>query len=348
MPLAITVLGLSFLLLSGVLLETGNSIIVKKIPVHTVLSLLLYKLPSVIVAALPLAALFASMFSLGRMGIHRELMAMRIAGLPCRKIMLPYLVFALLLSCAAYGINEYVSPRANREAETLLRRIIYESPLPAMTENLVFRDNNRFFYLAKIDPQSSRLYNIIMYEVQDGRAVCAVLAKEGRYTANVWSLADGAVYEFSETGLINRETKFTDLTVNVELGNIDIYRRQRSGDEMSRQEVAELIAFFQERSIDTTAFEVDYHVKSSLPLAPLAFVMLGAPIIIKVRSHQQIYSVGVSISVALLYFIANSFSFASGRAKVLPPFLAAWLPNMLAFVIGTLLAFWADRRNRYD
>jgi len=343
-PLAVAIIGLTLLMISGILLEVGNFIIVKNIAADIVIALLLNKIPGVVVSTLPIAILFSTMFTIGRLAKDREIIVMRIAGLSCLQIMAPYLAVALLMSGAAYVINEHISPWSNHQAEVLTRRIIYEAPPPELTENVVFRDKNRFVYIGKVDPKVGHLYNIIIYEIQGGQAVRAVMAKEGQYTANMWLLSNGVMHEFSPDGLISREMNFGELKLNVEMGNLETYHRQRSGTEMSRQELADLIAFLRERSVDTAAFEVDYHLKSALPLTTLAFVIMGIPFMIQARSHQRFYSIIVSIVIALLYFIAISFFSAAGRSKVLPPLWAAWIPNGIAFSIGALLTLWADRR----
>lgn len=343
-PIAVAVAGLILLMLSGTLLEVGNSIMVKKIPADIVLSMLLYKTPVLFVSTLPVAVLFATMFTLGRLAKDSEIIIMRIAGFSCRRIILPYLLVALMVSGAAYLINEYVSPWSNHEGEVLMRRILFESPPPEMAENVVFRDKDRFVYISRVDPRSSSLYNVIVYEVHDGQIARAILAKEGRYAANIWILSNGVMHEFAPDGLISREMSFGEFKLNVEMDNLSMFRQQRSAAEMSRLELADLIAFLRERSVDTAAFEVDYHLKTALPLATFAFVLLGIPFMINAQSHQRFYGIIISIIIALFYFVAISFFSAAGRTKVLPPFWAAWLPNVLALTAGIAFTLWADRR----
>jgi lipopolysaccharide export system permease protein len=343
-PLALAVMGIALLFLSRLLYEVGNYILVNKVPVQTILQLLFYKLPAILVTALPVGTLFAVMFTLGKLAENRELLTMRMAGMTCRRIILPYLTVALMVSGIVYVINERVVPWADHEGEVLIRRIIFQSPPPELTQNVFFKDKNRFFHIETVDTAQNRLLNIVMYEINDGRAARVITAKAGNYYTNMWVLNDGVIHEFDKNGFISYEMSFTEFKVNIEQANENLFRNQRSTNEMNRAELRQLIHTLRERSVDTAAFEVEYHVKSALPLATFIFVLLGAPLIVRAHVREKFYSAALSIGIALLYFVLVSFIAAAGRAKLLPPLWAAWLPNIISLSCAAVILWWADRR----
>jgi lipopolysaccharide export system permease protein len=59
-----------------------------------------------------LAFLLASMRTLTDLGTHREILALQMAGLSKKKLLLPYFLFALLLGVACYGNGQFFAPQA--------------------------------------------------------------------------------------------------------------------------------------------------------------------------------------------------------------------------------------------
>src|SRR5262249_46379717 len=81
---------------------------------------------------------------------------------------------------------------------------------------------------------------------------------------------------------------------------------------------------------------VEIHKKFSLPAACVVFVLLGAPIGMRVRRAGPAVAF-VSIAFFLFYYLCLVGGEELANRLVLPAWLAMWLPNI---VLGTLGLFW--------
>ncbi|HUP18567.1 MAG TPA: LptF/LptG family permease [Gemmatimonadota bacterium] len=79
----------------------------------------LYQLPYNLLITLPMAMLIATILTIGEMGRHGELTAMKASGLSLYRIAAPVLVFSLGMSFAALLLNETVVPRLNEQANDI-------------------------------------------------------------------------------------------------------------------------------------------------------------------------------------------------------------------------------------
>jgi lipopolysaccharide export system permease protein len=70
--------------------------------------------------ALPLAILLATLMTFGNLGEHTELTAIKSAGIPFGRIILPTLVFTFFISIFSYFYNDRVTPWANLKGYSLL------------------------------------------------------------------------------------------------------------------------------------------------------------------------------------------------------------------------------------
>ena len=135
----------------------------------------------------------------------------------------------------------------------------------------------------------------------------------------------------------------------------DAGRPERSGDRAFQGLAARMAADgalvgHKQRQVDRLWVEV--HKKFSIPVACLVFVLVGAPLGVRVRRSSPAVGAGISIGFFLLYWL-----FLIGGEKLadrgfVPPWIAMWSPNLLVGAAGTWLSarmfsegrFWAGRR----
>ncbi len=93
--------------------------------------------------------------------------------------------------------------------------------------------------------------------------------------------------------------------------------------------------------LNTTLFEdsVVKFDKIALPLTTIVFVLLGVPLAItppRVRYNRGFL---FSILIIFAYYVVRALSISFGEAGSLAPFFAAWLPNIVLTIWGTLLYY---------
>ena len=117
----------------------------------TVFKLLIYKLPAIMVIFFPMAALFATMLLFIRMAKDNELSLLRTSGVNAFRIVIPVLLLGIFVSFLSFFVNERVVPWSNKTADNLIKQELRRTPAPSISENTVFKDSDRFFYIKDID-----------------------------------------------------------------------------------------------------------------------------------------------------------------------------------------------------
>ena len=340
-PLLLCIGGFTIILLSGYLFDLMDLVFIKKIPVMTVLRLLGYKLPSIIVLTLPLAVLFAALLALGRLAKDNELTIMRMAGLGILRILMPVLGLGLLVSGVVYWANESLVPEMNHKEANLIRSIVFADAPPSVDEQVFFRDpDERFFYIEKVDSRNKRLQKIMVYDIKAGPYPRLITATTGYYGENVWQLEDGMVQELDEDGFVKGQARFEYMELPLIGSPERFFGQQKTTNEMSRGELREYIDLFQQSGLSVDDFVVDYHLKLGLPFASFVFVLLGAPLCFRFGRGGKMLGVILSLLIMFLYYVVTSISRSLGANGMLPPLIAAWLSNMLFSGLGVGLLVW--------
>src|SRR5690606_21515807 len=107
-PFAGSVIGFTIILLSGLLFELTDLILVKKVPAGTVVKMLLYKLPGLATVSLPIGVLFATLMGLGRLVKDSELTALRSSGVSFRRLSIPFILMGVVVSGITIAANERI------------------------------------------------------------------------------------------------------------------------------------------------------------------------------------------------------------------------------------------------
>ncbi len=90
-----------------------------------------------------------------------------------------------------------------------------------------------------------------------------------------------------------------------------------------------------ERSI--SRYGVEIHKKYSIPFACIVFVLLGVPLGMSTRKGSIGIALGVSLLVILLYYLFLIGGEHLADRRMMPSFLAMWLPNILLTGAGVAL-----------
>src|SRR5690606_42063943 len=86
----------------------------KHMEVQSVALTTVYRLPGWVVRTLPIAVLYGTLLSLGRLAKDSELTVLLSTGTPFRKVAAPILLLAALVSAACFFLNEWVVPASNQ------------------------------------------------------------------------------------------------------------------------------------------------------------------------------------------------------------------------------------------
>lgn len=138
--------------------------------------------------ALPLAILLASLMTFGNFGEKLELLAMKAAGIPLFRIMMPLIVCCTLLGGVSFYFQNVVSPYAQMQLYTLMYSIKQTSPESEIPAEIFYdRLDGYNIYVGKKDKETGVLYDVVIYDVSGGFENTNILLAD---SATITSSAD--------------------------------------------------------------------------------------------------------------------------------------------------------------
>jgi len=342
---ALAVAALTIMLIMQTLFELMEMLINKKVGWLYIVKLLAYRLPAFLVVTFPISLLAASELAIGNLSTNGEITAMRAGGISLRRIIFPFLVAAFGISVLSFAINDYIVPEANHISQNIIREIVLKKGPPNIKRNVFFRDaENRYFYINYFDEKNMIMKDIMVYEMTREKFPRTITAKTGKWEIDTWKLENGTIYNYDEDGKITYEMSFTNLDIIVKEDLQKFFKNQRTPQEMSSTELKQQITILDQAGADTKNFEVDYHMKYSVPFSGLIFVLLGVPLGLRVKRGSKATGVIISIVLVFLYYILLSTTRSFGRGGVISPFLAAWLANIIFGFLGIVIMTRSEKK----
>jgi lipopolysaccharide export system permease protein len=152
-----------------------------ELPGGSVLLMLALRLPEAIMLVGPLALLTGLLMTLGRLQEESELVVMRSAGLPYRRLLRPVFAISLLWAGGLLLVTGWLSPMAMERSATLLtdaaRNAVVAGLRPGQFDRL--NQGRTTVYIGGIDRRSDELNNLFIQHLEDGN-VELLTARSGR------------------------------------------------------------------------------------------------------------------------------------------------------------------------
>lgn len=147
------------------MLKYLDEIVGKDLDTSVIVQLIFYFSIFMTPNAFPLAVLLSSLMTFGNLGEHFELTALKGSGISLIRVMVPIFVFTILLTGAAYYSNNYIVPRANLKAFSLLYDVKQMKPSMELKEGTFY--NGIEGYSIKVGekyPDGTTLKDLIIYD----------------------------------------------------------------------------------------------------------------------------------------------------------------------------------------
>jgi lipopolysaccharide export system permease protein len=303
----------------------------------TLIRYYLYFMPTVIYQMVPVACLLATVFTLTTLNRNGELVALYSVGVGLGRVCLPILITVAAVAVIAFGVGDQLLPRSTQQknyveyVELKKRPGLYST---ITTNKIWYRSENVLFNIKTLDAVASKAQGLTLYYFDAAwNLVQMVTAGTVEIKGSDWKLNDGTVTLFATDSSFPLTKSFDKKSIVMNEEVADIQSTANSAEVMSLGSLKKFIARNKEAGLETLRYEVDYHAKFSFASAALVMSFLGIPFSVRrQRSGGNAVAIGVCLALAFVYWALYSSGITLGQHGSLPPFLAAWAPNLIMSV----------------
>src|SRR5271163_147578 len=324
--------------------ELLDDIARRRIPFLVVINYFRYLTPYLLYNLAPLAALVAVLVTLGVMSKNNEVVAITASGISVYRLALPLLFAGVLLAAAMLILDDTYLPYANQRQDALHNQI---KGRPAQTythpQRWIFGENAKIYNYDLFDPVQNLFGGLSILEIdpatfQVRRRIFASRAQWSE-SQKTWLLESGWIRDFKD-GTISRYERFP-VAALPELTEPPSYfnREVRQAFQMNWGELRNYIDGLQRAGFDVSTLTVQWHVKIAFPLIAPVIMLLAIPFAFLVGTRGAVSGVALGVAIGIVYWTISRLLEAMGGVGQLPPFLAAWSPDIIFFFLGLYFFF---------
>ena len=299
----------------------------------------LYWIPDSMFMVLPAAVLFATVFSIGALTRHAEITAAKASGISFYRLVMPIFFGATIVTMFALALGELV-PVANAKRNELLEE--RRATIATNRFNFAYEaQRGRVYQIAALNVDRRTIDQIEIDRKGNGpdypTYLLAAHTAQWDSTLGHWTLREGDLHiipDSSHSFAVHfdslRDNHFTEPPADLTLA-------PRSPEEMRYSELSRFIGALERSGGDVNELKVERALKIAIPITCFIIAIFGAPLATSTQRGGAAYGIGISLATTILFLMLIQITKAVGQGGVIPPTVAAWLPNALFGLIGIAL-----------
>lgn len=342
------VVGFTFILLTGRILQLTELFVNKGIPLGYILTLLYFLLPSFLVLTIPMATLLSVLLTFNRLSGDNEITALKASGVSLYQMTPPVLLLALSTTLATTFLSLYSLPRANQASRSLLYEMA-SSRAHAGVRERVFNDEfeGLVLYVERVTPRTFQWENVFISDSRNAAETHTIIARQGMVLSDphllivTLRLKNGAIHKLGDQPNAYQKIDFNtyDLRLDLKTGLKEMKTDEKHPADMSLSELTEAVQALRSKKADFKPQMIKIHEKFSIPFACLVFGIIGIPLGLQSRTSRAGRSLGFawSIGLLLIYYLLTNAGTSLAERGILLLEVGMWAPNTIFLGFGMYL-----------
>jgi lipopolysaccharide export system permease protein len=293
---------------------------------------------------IPASTLLSVMVVFGLMNKHNEIIALKSGGVSIYRLMKAPLVLGVLFSVFLLMVSEILLPIVRSNANRIWLEEVKKVEVNAQRQDIWLKGQHSIYHFQFFDPVRMRAFDVSLNFFDAGFNITRRIdAREGEYIEEHWVFKDVMdQVRHPEDGSFAVQ-HLDQLSLPLDFDPMDLKAVAKESDEMGLLELSDYIQAANSDGYDATPYRVDWHAKMAYPLVCIILSVIAVAIAGRGRRGENLPIVVVTgIGLAFCFWVLHGFSLSLGYAGMLPPFVAAWLPNVMYFFTAAILLLRAE------
>ena len=348
-PFVIGLLVFTFMLIIPFLIEYAESFISKGVPVAVVLRVMATLLPSALALTVPMSLLLGLLVAFGRLSADREFVAMQACGVSLLQLMRPVGLLSVLAWAATTYILLVAVPDANQRFREITFGVVAARAEGEVRPRVFFEDFPDLVLYVREIPASGGWTDVFMADNRPGQPPAIYLARQGRVVIDRDQRTLEIIFEDGSRHTADASGKYEVFQFDellLRLNPETVFPREGpplGAREMSIPQLRTRAAELEREGIYPHSELFEIQKKFSIPFACLVFGLIGLALGVSNRRDGKLASFVIGVGVIFVYYVLLWLGQSLVRGHVVPPWLAAWMPNIALGGLGALAFVWRDR-----
>ncbi len=295
---------------------------------------------------IPAALMLATLYTLFGLTRNSELVAMRATGISIYRLMLPFLFVGLAFTILAGILDEVWVPRAYEWAEDM-KNSRFETEQVQEDRSSIYLNlaENRRWQVQRIDPRNPYILHKVevKQERANGTRHYIVTAPRAEYLDSQWWFFGPQIQRFGEADnpIGGQKPLGVDTNSVVQMRHYHetphmLISATRPWEFLNGREMLHYIRTnpnLPERNLHERKYKLHNHI--AMPWASIIVILFAIPAGARTARQGVMSAVFNAIAMMAGYYALAQIGLVLGSTGTIPPWLGAWLSNIIFGAIGT-------------
>lgn len=346
-PTGLALLVVSFIGVASEIRENAEFIPFAYVTATDLLLVAFYFLPTLLSLIVPVAYMMGILLAFGQFAQHSEVVAMKAAGIPLKRVLLPVLAGGAVLAVGAFLLQDRAQPWALARANNL---IFVDMPLRATLDTLRPGVMHSFgdwrVFIGSKDPATHTLHNVDILVEFDGEpmtfsAESAQVVGRKILLKNVYTTQQGPKGELILNVWSENEVNLPEIALQRPPGRLRLRTIDQLWADQARLEKQGDLAGTKRKDLREMRLEIGKRL--SYPLACLAVALVAAPLAARAPRGGRSYSFAVGFGIVLVFYVLLFATEPRSPKPLIEMLLRSLLPNIVLIAAGLGLLWRVDR-----
>lgn len=320
----------------------------QKIAVKLILLYFAAQVPNILVLMLPVAALTSVLITLVLLARNSEIVAFKGSGVSLWRLSSPFLISGFSLCVLVFILSNLVTPMTSEVASEIWDGLVRNrrpDEQKVTVEDVWIREVRLLMHFGSYNEENSEARDVSLIFLDNNLNIQKRAEAEKAFFRD-----DGVILMNAEIkdyhGLDDSEAKHITFTRPYEIFLPDIQRPPQglggnnylNSDELDFKSLSDNVKLLKAEGFYPVRQMVDLQFKFSRPFITLIMLIVGIPIgFWREKGGSVAMGLVPGLLLSFAYLVALELSRTVGYAGILPPFMAAWLPNCFFLLLGLFL-----------
>lgn len=287
---------------------------------------------------MPIIVFIAAVFTTSKMAQHTEIIAILSSGVSFRRMLVPFMVGAIIIGAGSFILNAYLLPNANKERRDFELAYI-KNPYRNLDRNIHIKVGpTSYAYLESYNNTDDTGYKFTLETIDNNQLMAKLSARRIAWdtASNSWHLTD-----WEKRILEGRKEVYStgqQLDTLINLAPSDFGTTYHLQETFTLPELNDYIDLLRSRGADNIVmYEIEKYFRFMAPFAALILTFIGVIMSARKSRGGSGLMIAMGFGLAFVYIILYVFTKSIAEAGSMPPLIAVWIPNLLFSLIGLLL-----------
>ncbi len=287
----------------------------------------------------PLFVFIAVIYFTSKLAENSEIIAMFSTGMSFKRLMVPYMISAAIISGVSYVLSTQVIPTGSVTRLKFEQRYKSKKKVDYARNIQLEVDSGVIAYMERYENYNKTGYRFSLDKFEDHKLVSHLTARRITYdTTQVhkWVIKDYMIREMR--GMREQITTGDVLDSIIKMEPQDFLITRGQHETMTSPQLSEYIAKQKQRGFaNIKAFEVEYYRRVAMSFAAFILTAIGLSLSSRKTKGGMGLHLGIGLGLSFSYILFQTISSTFAVNGNVPAVIAVWIPNILYLFIAIYL-----------